>query len=426
MNYSLSKKNGGIILFKKIFIVFIVSVLILSFTGCNESNITDINTTNFSDKKITIQAVTYFTGDDQWAKAWEYAINDYMSKNPGIKIENDATPSPNDAIRTRINADVQSGLVPDVLFYFNGVDAQPLVESGKVIAWNDELSKDPDWGSNFLTFPIKASNFNGKLYALPYIGYYEGLFINKDLFSKNNVKVPETWDELLEACDAFNEKEIIPMAQSLKDPRYLWELTTLSAGGPKSHLKENAYDPSWLVALNAIKTLYDRNAFPPDAQNLTDEQARSLFTSSDNKAAMFISGSWIAGSLEGNKYQMIYLPVVPDGFGSRKDIVAGCGSGWFMNSEKNEENGGESLKFIKYMTSPEIMSIFAEAGGVPMIRTKSQITHEYLLNASTKSNPIDSFLSKDAFNAINDNIYNFLTGETDAQKLLDDSKVLNE
>jgi len=412
---------------KKFFICFIISVLALSFASCDETNNTTANIANISDKKITIQAVTYFTADDQWAKAWEQAINEYMVKNPNVKIDNDPTPSPNDAIRTRINADVQSGLVPDVLFYFNGIDAEPLIDSGKVMAWDDELANDSEWGSNFhLNSPIKASKINKKLYALPYIGYYEGLFINKHLFEIYNIAIPETWDELLSACDAFNEVGIIPMAQSLKDPRYLWELATLSAGGPNSHLEENAYDPSWLVALNAIKTLYDRHAFPSDAETLTDEQARSLFTS--EKAAMFINGSWIANSLKENSYQIINFPVVPDGIGSKTDIVAGCGSGWFMNSEKNEENGGESLKFIKYLTSPEVMAIFAEVGGVPMIKTESKSKNgfDYFLNrATTKSNPIDSFLSKEAFNAINKNIYKFLIGEIDAQKLLNDSKALN-
>lgn len=410
----------------------------LSFLTCGETDdIVDTNinkTKEQSDNKITIQAVTYFTGEDQWAKPWEQAIGEYMAKNPNVKIINDATPSANDAIRTRINADLQSGIVPDVLFYFSGIDAEPLIESGKVMEWEEELTNDSEWSSHFLlTSPIKASEFNGNLYALPYIGYYEGVFINKNLFSKYNIKIPETWDELLEACDIFNEKGVIPMAQSLKDPRYLWELATVSAGGPDSHLKENAYDPSWLTALNAIKTLYDRNAFPPNAEILTDEEAKALFTS--NQAAMFISGSWTAGSLKGNKFGITYLPVVPDGIGNRKDIVAGCGSGWYMNSEKNEENGGESLKFIKYLTSPEVIALFAEVGGVPMIETESEIEssttasrsgYDYLKNATTKSNPIDSFLSKEAFNAINDNIYRFLIGEIDAQKLLDDSKILNE
>lgn len=427
------KKN----FFKETFAFCAMLIMLLSFTNCNDNNASYSSNENAmallsnSSKKITIQAVTYFTGEDTWAKVWEQVIKDYMDKNPNIIIDNDATPSPNDVIRTRITADLQSEIVPDITFYFNGIDAKQLVESGKVIAWDDEIKNDPEWSLNFLTVPIENSKFNGKLYALPYIGYYEGVFINKNLFDKNEIKIPTTWDELMKTCDTFNEKGIIPMAQSLKDPRYLWEVTTLSAGGPSSHLKENAYNPSWITALNAIKILYDRKAFPEDAENLTDDEAKSLFIS--EKAAMFINGSWAAGSLEKDKYEIIYLPVVPDGKGYSKDIVAGCGSGWYMNAEKNDENGGESLKFIKYMTSPEIMAKFAKAGGVPMIKIgneskslESKIGYEFLEKARSQSDSTDSYLSKEAFNAINDNIYKFLKDEIDAQKLLDDSKALNQ
>lgn len=78
---------------------------------------------------------------------------------------------------------------------------------------------------------LKAVAYEGKVYALPYIGYYEGLLVNKDLFKKFNVKIPTNFIELRKAVEVFNKNKITPIANSFVDPRYLLEYSILSAGG---------------------------------------------------------------------------------------------------------------------------------------------------------------------------------------------------
>jgi len=47
----------------------------------------------------------------------------------------------------------------------------------------------------------------GNLLALPYVGNSQLFFYRKDLFQKNNLKEPATWDEVLVAAKAFSELE---------------------------------------------------------------------------------------------------------------------------------------------------------------------------------------------------------------------------
>lgn len=53
---------------------------------------------------------------------------------------------------------------------------------------------------------VKTANFvNGKLVAIPQEVVVHGLFVNKDLFDKYNLKLPETPEDLLECCKVFKE-----------------------------------------------------------------------------------------------------------------------------------------------------------------------------------------------------------------------------
>ena len=58
----------------------------------------------------------------------------------------------------------------------------------------------------------KAAQFQGKDYGVPTgISFVTGVYYNKDLFQKNGVQVPTTWDEFIAACEAFKAKGITPI-----------------------------------------------------------------------------------------------------------------------------------------------------------------------------------------------------------------------
>ncbi|HKP88279.1 MAG TPA: ABC transporter substrate-binding protein [Blastocatellia bacterium] len=48
---------------------------------------------------------------------------------------------------------------------------------------------------------------DGALYALPYVGNSQLFFYRNDLFEKHNLKGPETWDDVLTAAKAIDERE---------------------------------------------------------------------------------------------------------------------------------------------------------------------------------------------------------------------------
>ena len=43
--------------------------------------------------------------------------------------------------------------------------------------------------------PLENVQYQGKQYALPFIGYYEGMFYNKALFEQYGLEEPTTWEK---------------------------------------------------------------------------------------------------------------------------------------------------------------------------------------------------------------------------------------
>jgi raffinose/stachyose/melibiose transport system substrate-binding protein len=91
---------------------------------------------------------------------------------------------------------------------------QSLIDAGLLL----DLTDQP-FVKNYDASAIKdAGTYNGKVYETN-LGRvsYSGIYYNKDLFEKNNVKVPTTWDELVAACEAFKKANIPCMTAGGKD-----------------------------------------------------------------------------------------------------------------------------------------------------------------------------------------------------------------
>lgn len=62
-------------------------------------------------------------------------------------------------------------------------------------------------------------SYEGKVYALPGISWFEGIWYNKAIFAENNIELPKTFDEYIAICKQFQELGIKPLSAGLKS----WE-----------------------------------------------------------------------------------------------------------------------------------------------------------------------------------------------------------
>lgn len=379
-------------------------------------------------EKIKFRVSSFFTGGDAWTSSWQEGIKDYILENPNVEIIDDSTPAASDAFKTKINTDFASGNEPAVTYGFTGEIGKPLVSSGKLITWEEEIAGDSEWSKNIAPFALEAVKYNGKQYALPYLGSWEAMYYNEDLFIANNIKVPSNWDEMLAAIDAFNKLGITPIACSFsEEPHYLIELSILSMGGKEGH--DNPFDPSWASALDKIKELYDRNAFTKDALTIKQTACEQLMK--DKKAAMFISGSWSLPKLDGEKTSVMTMNILPDGKADPSSMISTFSSGWYVTEKGDEDTDGEAVRFVKYMTSPGRASKFFKVGGVPAITCQVEGTSplfkkgmDLLATAKVVTKPVGDVMNQQAFTHLWKNLPYVMTGKKSSQQLLDEAQKL--
>ncbi len=91
----------------------------------------------------------------------------------------------------------------DDFYLLNPDTVQALGEEGKLA----DLS-DLDCAKNLREVVKTANTVNGKLVAIPQEVVVNGLFVNKDMFDKYNLELPNTPEEFLECCRVFKENGI--------------------------------------------------------------------------------------------------------------------------------------------------------------------------------------------------------------------------
>lgn len=424
---------------RQIVVIAMIFLICLLLGGCtrddefstDQRDALDMNTHN-SNSKIDLTLVTYHIGEDTWADVYAQTLDNYREQNPHLNIIDNSVPASGDIIRKKIKTDFVSDNEPDICFFFTSADAKPLVESGKLFSYDEELEKDREWSNKFLPTALDAVRYtDGKIYAIPTIGFYEGLFCNVDLFDKYNLELPKTYDDLKEAVNIFNANGITPIANSIFDSYYLIETFILSAAGPELH--NEICHPTWATGIDYIKELYQMDAFPKTALTMKEYESNKLFI--DKKAAMLITGSWLIGQLEDQENVVVLpLPLVPNAKAHPNDIIGGFDSGWYITKEANEKKNGEPLKLVKHFTSPEIVTNFIAKAGVPALKDIEPITatpiqksgYAMFMEANSITSPIDNKVSSTLFSHIRTNLAYIVEGRKTSQEVLEEAQTLGQ
>ena len=153
---------------------------------------------------------------------------------------------------------------------------------------------------------VNIAEADGVVYAIPVRAFWEGLFVNKDLFEQNGLELPTDWAKLEAAVKKFNEVGIIPIAVSFADvPHYITEFAIIASGTPDEHKARPAtideVPDSWKEGMALLNTLHTMGAFAKDASATTNEVSSQLFR--DKKAAMQLDGSWFANSIAESSWE---------------------------------------------------------------------------------------------------------------------------
>ena len=235
---------------------------------------------------VTLRTVSMFGGTDPMAEIYQESIKTYMTANPHVTVE-DESATADEAWKASVLTDFAAGNEPDVIFFFTDVNSKNLVEQNKVVSIEEIRAEYPNFASNITDAAMESATcIDGKQYAVPVRGFYEGIFCNVDLFEELGIELPTTWDNLIAAVEGFNAVGITPISVALGHiPHYWIEHFILAEGGVAGHSNQNIEEVKdvWVNGLSYFKEFADMGAFPADTAVAQNEIVQAAF--SDKKAA---------------------------------------------------------------------------------------------------------------------------------------------
>jgi raffinose/stachyose/melibiose transport system substrate-binding protein len=368
---------------KWISVCVVWALVLVGVVSCADMDSQKNNTVDGTQSSggVDLAVVTTFAGYDGNAENYRNSYKEWEVLSGNRVMDQSVTSDP--SFKARILTDFETGSEPDVLFFFCGADANNFIEAGKVISLEEIRKVYPDYASNMKEDQMTPSMVDGKIYGVPVTGYWEALFVNKEILKEAGVTLPGedyTWEKFLTDCFHIKRVGYVPIAAALGQiPHYWWEYAIFNHTGASNHLiiPEKVDTPigqAWVNGLTDIKDLYERNYFPANTISATDDQTFDLFM--DGKAAFLLDGSWRANSIVQScqedpkdpstldeeklaKYDVVY----PPGSKVRKanQIIGGFSMGYYITKKAwdDPEKRAAAVSFISYMTSDEVVWKFS-------------------------------------------------------------------
>lgn len=303
---------------------------------------------------ITLRTASTFAGSDTAAEAYVELLKAFEEAT-GCVIEDDSATS-DESWKTGILYDFAAGNEPDVLFFFAAnADSTPILS--RVVPIDEINAEYPELN---LMESQALAEADGRVYAIPVRPFWEGLFVNTDLFEQYDLELPTTWERFETAVVTFRKAGIVPVSVSFSDvPHYLAEMAILVSGPVEAHearpMTLAEVPSSWYRGMTLICHLQELGAFADNAFATTEEMSSQLFR--DKKAAMQLDGSWFANSIpRGSMDTTIVMPMPAyDGTADGRAFIGGTSMGFYLTRKawEDPEKRDAAVQLLAWLTSKE-------------------------------------------------------------------------
>nr|WP_307992736.1 extracellular solute-binding protein [uncultured Niameybacter sp.] len=386
-------------------------------------------------KELTgdIRIVSMFGGTDPNAQTFDALVEQFRTDNPGVNVEVESATA-DETWKSNVLTDFAAGNEPDVLHFFTDVTSETIVQQGKVVPLADIQAVYPEYASNINPAALESAKCpDGKQYAIPTHGYYEGLFVNTDLFDANGVELPTDWAKLENAVTKFAATDITPIAVALgHQPHYWIEHFVLAEGGVAEHSNRDlaAVKDTWVNGLSYFKKFNDMGAFPVDTATTQNDLVEAQFI--NKQAAMFLDGSWCVGKFgDSDTVKLMPVPGVGNGKNDGKQLISGFSSGFYITKKAWDDPAKReaAVRLVEALTTTEAIGqmVVVAGGGAPAAEVGTldglsplgQSGSAMAGAASAVDGAADGWLTKPAWNFLLSKIPGIAAGTEDPVAVVD-------
>ncbi|MDR1563353.1 MAG: leucine-rich repeat domain-containing protein [Oscillospiraceae bacterium] len=314
--------------------------------------------------RVTLRST--FTTDD-----WMTALTTLAAEDSGVNCVNVADTG-DDNYRQDVITEFLSGDESDVLYYWMGDYAKPLIDADKLVSIEEIQQDYPNFIADHDINRIDAVGgkaADGKHYFVPSIGYSEALLYNKAVLDAAGVSVPDantTYEQWVEDLKKVKDAGYTALA-TVFDPaegiHYLWEYTSfnneLDASQHGAYTKDAAEAAAFAAGLDDIKALYDNGLLSPDADTITNSD--TFFALIDGNAAFFVGGSW-SYNVWNENVGITYFPAKAGSNRKNTDAIGGISMGYAISRKAYEdpEKRAGVVALVQSLTSAEALLSFGE------------------------------------------------------------------
>lgn len=163
----------------------------------------DVDNMDFENVELRV-AFRFNNGSDTDGQAkWYYkALEEFNKENEGKIHVTDESISTESDYEEKLTTDFASGNVPNAFLQYGGSRTREYVDAGYILDLTPYFEQYPEWKEGVQDFAWETTQFDGieGTYGIPWSAYQLCLYYNKDYLDQVGVDVPESWDDLVDAC----------------------------------------------------------------------------------------------------------------------------------------------------------------------------------------------------------------------------------
>ncbi len=336
-------------------LVALLASCIILFSGCEHETI-------ITEQKSRVEITFSWWGNDTRTEYTIEGVRKFEELNPGIKVNVSYSEWSGYELRNRIQ--MISGREADVMQINFGwlSEFSPDGKGYYDIAQLDEYFDLTTYDQDILDYGKRG----GILNAVPIAMNTETVYINRTIYDKYGLNIPETWDDYVNAAKVMKKDDVYPIAGPSKS---LWLFSVAYAEqmtGKKlltDNGKLNFKAPELKIMLDFYDRMVDEKVFPP--VEYYDRLSIDNGTYAGTVAWVSDAQNYYKKALEnGNEIVITSYP---------HDASHESGEGWYAKPatlyavSRNTEHPKEAAMLLEFlMNSVEMAELQGVEKGVPL------------------------------------------------------------
>ena len=310
--------------------------------------------------------VRFFLSKPEAIPYFRDLINDYNASHDDVHVTLDTS--------SNLQAGFLRGNPPDLGLLNYNMEMARFMERGALSDLGDMPEADrilpevQDLVDQYATYPGRTS-------VLPYSVMAASVIYNKQIFDEQGIEVPETYDELIAACDQLKAAGITPFYGTFKDPWTVaqgWFDYTVGGDVNVAEFFERLYAEGTDVGPGSSVSFQKDFADPVERmQQLIDDYTNADAASkgygdgnlafAQGQAAMYLQGPWAFGEIAKTAPELelgtFPLPMTNDPNDLRVRVNIDLAA-WIPEVSPHQEAARE---FLSYLFQKDVMDAYNES-----------------------------------------------------------------